>query len=186
LLFGGGCALLAKGRPLTALTACAALAGPLTILRLLRPELLQHALWGVLALALALCALGLLRLLRRESPSRDGADIAGFAAGVTAALLLAVGGHDLLPNELVSGVWLVTAGGLLLAGVKLPDKALRFAGLLLLTATTLKVFLIDAAELDGILRILSFLGLGIALIGIGKLYAKVLSAERRPAGASTS
>jgi hypothetical protein len=181
LLFGGGCALLAKGRPLTALTACAALAGPLTILRLLRPELLQHALWGVLALALALCALGLLRLLRRESSGRDGTDIAGFAAGVTAALLLAVAGHDLLPNELVSGVWLVASGGLLLAGVRLPDKALRFAGLLLLTATTLKVFLIDAAELDGILRILSFLGLGIALIGIGKLYAKVLSAERRPA-----
>jgi hypothetical protein len=184
LLFGGGCALLAKGRPLTALTACAALAGPLLILRLLRPELLQNALWGFFALGLSLCALGLLRLLRRESSSRDGADIAGFGAGVTAALLLAVAGHDLPPDELVSGVWLLAAGGLLLAGVKLPDKALRFAGLLLLTATTLKVFLIDAAALDGILRILSFLGLGIALIGIGKLYAKVLSAERRPAAQS--
>jgi len=181
LLFGGGCALLAKGRPLTALIACAALAGPLLILRLLRPELLQPALWGCLALALVLCALALLRLLRRGAPSGDGTDIAGFGAGVTAALLLAMAGHDLSPNELVSGVWLVAAGGLLVAGVKLPDKALRFAGLLLLTATTLKVFLVDAAELDGILRILSFLGLGIALIGIGKLYAKVLNAERRPA-----
>ena len=66
---------------------------------------------------------------------------------------------------------------LLLAGIRLPDKALRLAGLVLLTATTLKVFLVDASALEGILRILSFLVLGIALIGIGKLYTAVLNAE---------
>ncbi|HEX6375728.1 MAG TPA: DUF2339 domain-containing protein [Allosphingosinicella sp.] len=69
---------------------------------------------------------------------------------------------------------------LLLAGIRLPDKALRLAGLVLLTATTVKVFLIDAGALEGVLRILSFLGLGIALIGIGKLYTRVLDAEARP------
>jgi uncharacterized membrane protein len=73
---------------------------------------------------------------------------------------------------------------LLLAGIRLPDKALRLAGLVLLTATTVKVFLIDAGALEGVLRILSFLVLGIALIGIGKLYTKVLDAEARPAGGS--
>ena len=72
---------------------------------------------------------------------------------------------------------LVVAIGLIVAGMRLPDKALRLAGLLLLTATLLKVFLIDASELDGMLRILSFLGLGIALIGIGRLYGPVLRAE---------
>jgi uncharacterized membrane protein len=66
---------------------------------------------------------------------------------------------------------------LLLAGIRLPDKALRLAGLVLLTATTLKVFLVDASALAGVLRILSFLVLGIALIGIGKLYTTVLNAE---------
>jgi uncharacterized membrane protein len=75
---------------------------------------------------------------------------------------------------------------LLLAGIRLPDKALRVAGLALLTATICKVFLVDAAALEGLLRILSFLGLGVALIGIGKLYATVLRAEapaaRTPAG----
>lgn len=70
---------------------------------------------------------------------------------------------------------------LLLAGIRLPDKALRLAGLVLLTATTIKVFLVDAGALEGVLRILSFLVLGIALIGIGKLYTKVLDAEARPA-----
>ena len=66
---------------------------------------------------------------------------------------------------------------LLIAGIRLPDKALRLAGLLLLTATIVKVFLVDASELEGILRILSFLGLGIALIGIARLYGPVLRAE---------
>jgi uncharacterized membrane protein len=71
---------------------------------------------------------------------------------------------------------------LLGAGIRLPDKALRLAGLILLTATILKVFLSDASALEGLLRILSFLGLGIALIGIGKLYTAVLTAEARPGG----
>ena len=73
---------------------------------------------------------------------------------------------------------------LLVAGIRLPDKALRLAGLLLLTATIFKVFLVDASELEGLLRILSFLGLGIALIGIARLYGPVLRAEslgRKPA-----
>ncbi|MDB5721110.1 MAG: hypothetical protein JWP15_1728, partial [Alphaproteobacteria bacterium] len=69
--------------------------------------------------------------------------------------------------------------GLLLSGVRVADKALRIAGLALLTATTCKVFLVDASALEGVLRILSFLGLGIALIGIGKLYTKLLDAEGR-------
>lgn len=73
---------------------------------------------------------------------------------------------------------LVLSIGLLVAGIRLPDKALRLAGLLLLTATMLKVFLIDASELEGMLRILSFLGLGVVLIGIGRLYGPVLRAER--------
>ena len=54
----------------------------------------------------------------------------------------------------------------------------------LLTATIVKVFLVDAGELEGLLRILSFLGLGIALIGIGRLYGPVLRAEAGRRGAA--
>jgi uncharacterized membrane protein len=76
--------------------------------------------------------------------------------------------------------YLYSAGLLLLAvawlarGIQIQNAFLRIAGLLLLTAITFKVFLVDAAQLDGILRILSFLGLGIALIGIGWIYGKVM------------
>ncbi|HEX8533753.1 MAG TPA: DUF2339 domain-containing protein [Allosphingosinicella sp.] len=172
LLFGLGTAILGvRGQPLRALTVCAALAGPLFILRLLEPELLGRASWGGLALALGCAALLLLWRFRRE-PGGTGS----FAAGVTSALLLGLAAHDLVGREFVSGAWPLIALGLLLMGMRMHDKPLRFAGLLLLTGTILKVFLIDASALEGVLRILSFLGLGIALIGIGKLYTRVLSA----------
>ncbi|MCC2977560.1 DUF2339 domain-containing protein [Sphingomonas sp. PL-96] len=60
-------------------------------------------------------------------------------------------------------------------GIAAKAADLRLLGLLLLTATTLKVFLIDAAALEGVLRILSFLGLGFALIGIGWAYRRFLT-----------
>jgi uncharacterized membrane protein len=88
-------------------------------------------------------------------------------------------GPGILATEsyLYSLAGLLLSIALLLAGVRLPDKALRLAGLVLLTATIFKVFLVDASALAGVLRILSFLVLGIALIGIGKLYTTVLDAE---------
>jgi uncharacterized membrane protein len=87
---------------------------------------------------------------------------------------------DPVPNEAYgySLAFLIVSIGLILAGVRLPDKALRLAGLVLLTATIVKVFLVDASALTGLLRILSFLVLGIALIGIGRLYGPILRAER--------
>jgi uncharacterized membrane protein len=60
-------------------------------------------------------------------------------------------------------------------GITTKAADLRLLGLLLLTATTLKVFLVDAAALEGVLRILSFLGLGLALIGIGWAYRRFLT-----------
>lgn len=53
------------------------------------------------------------------------------------------------------------------------DMFMRLAGLTLLTVVTLKVFLIDAAAVQGILRIVSFLALGMALIGIGWFFGKL-------------
>ncbi len=58
------------------------------------------------------------------------------------------------------------------------SRTLRQAGLALLTLVTLKVFLIDAAAMEGVLRILSFLGLGVALIVIGWAYRRLLARDR--------
>ncbi len=57
-------------------------------------------------------------------------------------------------------------------GIARGSADLRRFGLTLLTLTTLKVFLIDAAALEGVLRILSFMALGGALIAIGWAYRR--------------
>lgn len=73
-----------------------------------------------------------------------------------------------------SAAFILLALSWLTIGIRNGARDLRLAGLGLLTAVTLKVFLIDAAALDGLLRILSFLGLGFALIGIGWAYRRFL------------
>ena len=51
--------------------------------------------------------------------------------------------------------------------------ALRHAGMVLVCLVVAKVFLIDMAGLQGLLRVLSFLGLGAALLGLGYAYRRV-------------
>lgn len=88
----------------------------------------------------------------------------------------------LLTGPMGSGEnWLYSAALLGLAivwlwrGLATHDRTTRIAALALLTAATVKVFLIDVAALGGLLRILSFLGLGLALIGIGWTYNRVIA-----------
>jgi uncharacterized membrane protein len=178
LLFGaGGAALSARARTAGLLAAAGALAGPLLVLRLGQPELLGRTAWGVLATVLALAALALTRIGGRGAAAAGAKGALALAAGVT-ALLLAVAAADFASGHIVSLAWLIVAAALLIGGRRFGDRPLRLAGLALLTVTACKVFLIDAARLEGLWRIASFLGLGIALIGIGRLYGPVLRAER--------
>jgi uncharacterized membrane protein len=153
--------------------------GPLPVLNLLLPAYLLSAAWLYAARR------------RAANPAFSGWWLAFFLAALIGGVMLMVRqgfqGTILtagsMPNSefyAYSLAGLLLSIALLLAGIRLPDKALRIAGLGLLTTTILKVFLIDADALEGILRILSFLGLGIALIGIGKLYSTVLRAEAAP------
>lgn len=81
-------------------------------------------------------------------------------------------------NYLYSAALLLLSLGWLAVGIVRRVAVLRVAGLALLTAVTLKVFLVDAAALAGLLRVVSFLGLGAALIGIGWAYGKIAGGER--------
>ena len=59
--------------------------------------------------------------------------------------------------------------------------ALRHAGMIMVLLVVAKVFLIDMSGLQGLLRVLSFLGLGAALIGLGYAYRRfVFAADERP------
>ncbi len=73
-----------------------------------------------------------------------------------------------------SVVWLLIGVLLLAIGSKLDAKSLRLASAALVLVAVVKVFLIDMSNLEGILRALSFIGLGAVLIGIGLFYQRIL------------
>ncbi|MBC7767753.1 MAG: DUF2339 domain-containing protein, partial [Phycisphaerales bacterium] len=65
-----------------------------------------------------------------------------------------------------SAVWALFGAGAFWLGMRRGDPLLRWAGLGLLLLTTLKVFLFDMARLDGVIRVASFVGLGLVLLAI--------------------
>jgi uncharacterized membrane protein len=71
-----------------------------------------------------------------------------------------------------SAVWIVFALALLALGIVWSSVALRYASLAVLMVTVAKVFLIDMSGLTGLLRVASFLGLGLTLIAIGRVYQR--------------
>jgi uncharacterized membrane protein len=72
-----------------------------------------------------------------------------------------------------SVVWLVMAvAAMLFAGIRQQQNLYR-GGLVMLSVVILKIFLVDMSDLDGLLRVASFMGLGLALLGISFLHQKL-------------
>jgi uncharacterized membrane protein len=82
-----------------------------------------------------------------------------------------------------SAVWLGFGVLLLLAGIALSSKPVRLASAAVTLLTIGKVFLVDMADLAGVWRALSFIGLGLVLVGIGFLYQRLLFPRRVPSPA---
>ena len=76
-----------------------------------------------------------------------------------------------------SAAWLVFAGLGLAFGLLRRDAWVRRVSLGGVALVIAKVFLLDMAELEGIWRALSFLGLGATLIGIGYAYRRLRPAQ---------
>ncbi|MBL8704518.1 MAG: DUF2339 domain-containing protein, partial [Rhodospirillales bacterium] len=87
---------------------------------------------------------------------------------------LAAGSMSDAESYAYSAVWLVYAGVLLAGGLWQKSQALRIGSLLVVMAAVLKVFLVDMDDLQGLWRVASFLGLGLALVGIGFLYQRLV------------
>jgi uncharacterized membrane protein len=73
-----------------------------------------------------------------------------------------------------SAAWLVFGVVLLVAGIVLRSPAVRLASAAVVVVTVGKVFVIDMGDLTGAFRALSFIGLGLVLVGIGWLYQRLL------------
>jgi uncharacterized membrane protein len=68
--------------------------------------------------------------------------------------------------------WLLYGAALMVLGIRTHSHALRIWALAIVGLVAAKAFLIDMAGLTGLWRVLSFLGLGLVLIGLGTLYRR--------------
>lgn len=88
-------------------------------------------------------------------------------------------GFSQAENYSYSALWLTLGVILLVVGVRLRADVLRLASAALIVLAVLKVFLLDMANLEGAWRALSFIGLGLVLIGIGLFYQRLLSSQSK-------
>jgi len=79
---------------------------------------------------------------------------------------------------------LVIGIALLGFGLLRDNRFARLASVVYLVLAVLKVFIVDLANLEGVMRALSFIGLGLVLIGIGLVYQRLLA--QRPSNAAIS
>ena len=80
-----------------------------------------------------------------------------------------------------SAVWLAFGVALLAWGLLRHSREARLGSAVFVAVSVLKVLLFDLSGLEGILRALSFIGLGAVLIGIGLVYQKLVFARPVPA-----
>lgn len=80
-----------------------------------------------------------------------------------------------------SAALLVIGVALLALGFLRQSRALRLLSAGYIIAAVVKVFVIDLANLEGVTRALSFIGLGLALVGIGLAYQRLLRRQLPPA-----
>lgn len=78
----------------------------------------------------------------------------------------------------ISAAWLILGILLLVVGLKGKSKDVRFASAIVITLTVFKAFLIDMASLEGVLRAMSFVVLGLVLIVIGRAYQRILISQK--------
>ncbi|MXO58948.1 DUF2339 domain-containing protein [Altererythrobacter salegens] len=142
--------------------------------------------WLALAYALALIALWDARRLLPEAfialrPVCDGAMMLLIALlalselrHLFAGTVLTDGFVGQSEDLLRSLLGIVLALAFLWWGSRSGQRSWRIGSLVLMLLAVGKVFLVDAAGLEGLLRIASFLALGVSLIGIGWVYSRQL------------
>ncbi|MBA8877439.1 DUF2339 domain-containing protein [Phyllobacterium myrsinacearum] len=85
-------------------------------------------------------------------------------------------GVDSMEMFTYSAVWLLFGLGLFGLGAWRQNRLLRVISAPIVFLVIAKVFLLDMSNLEGILRALSFIGLGLSLVGVGLFYQRILNA----------
>jgi uncharacterized membrane protein len=129
---------------------------------------------GMLALSARLINRQPEKLEERERHIFTGAYVLGANALVIILLSLEAGDYfeqGLTRQLSLSLIWAAYGGVMLTVGIVTRSASLRFMALALLGLTTLKVFLIDLAQLENY-RIVSFIALGAILLAVSFLYQR--------------
>ncbi|MDX1681920.1 MAG: DUF2339 domain-containing protein, partial [Phycisphaeraceae bacterium] len=140
----------------------------------------------------ALLAAGLIAwpAVRRREALQLGAGVAALALVfglVTLEVRQAFVGSVLSEADVSSAEWWTYSAAwiglgltLLAAGVRWASPAIRWSSLAIMLVAIAKVFLLDTRQLQDLYRVLSFLGLGLSLIGLGWVYQRFVFREREP------
>lgn len=80
-----------------------------------------------------------------------------------------------------SAVWMIMAVVTILSAARRTSTLLHQAGMGLLLLVIAKIFLVDMSDLDGLLRVASFLGLGLSLLGVAYLHQRITKDAAGPA-----
>ncbi len=91
-----------------------------------------------------------------------------IAATLCLTLLI---GHQVRPT-LVTLAWGAVGLALLALGLPVRERAMRLSGLAMLFLCILKLFIYDLSQLEALARILSFVGLGVALLAVSWAYTR--------------
>ncbi|GAA4021818.1 DUF2339 domain-containing protein [Allokutzneria multivorans] len=102
----------------------------------------------------------------------------GAAGAVLSATLLIVPGRTgfLVGHVAITVSWTVVALVLLVRGISV--TAMRVSGLVLVGAAVVKLILFDLSTLDGMARVVAFLGAGLVLLAAGTRYARLVGAQQ--------
>ncbi|MFH2046283.1 MAG: DUF2339 domain-containing protein [Pseudomonadota bacterium] len=88
--------------------------------------------------------------------------------------------HGSLSMQLAYSIgWLVFSIGLMIVGIKWDNIKVRWAAIILLVGTSVKIFTLDLWKLGQLYRVGAFVGLAVVLILVSFLYQRFLSGEKQ-------
>jgi uncharacterized membrane protein len=133
-------------------------------------------------LALFAAALGAALFAERTSraPKRNWLNLLTIALHATAVTALARQAYDLCAHTAFEGLAVTVtmtlyAAALIAFGIRGKSGLLRVTGVVLFFITVVKVFSVDLAGVDVVVRFFSFLGLGLALVVMALIYQRAVA-----------
>jgi hypothetical protein len=113
-------------------------------------------------------------IAKRSGDRRSPVFYSMMATFLLSALL-----YGSVSGGLLTVSWGLQGLGLLAAGFSLRERVLRLQGLVLLLVCILKLFLYDLRNLETLYRILSFMALGLILLGVSWIYTRFREKVKR-------